>query len=196
MADKARVAILVSGRGSNMAALVYAAKLPGCPYEVTLVTGDNPQAPALAIAEAEGVPVLRLAAPATGGKTQWFAQLDEALRSHRADYVALAGFMRIIPPGFVAAWNGRLVNIHPSLLPAWPGLDTHAAVLRAGETVTGCTVHLVTERVDDGPILGQIQVAVLPGDTPETLAARVLVAEHQLYPRALAAFVECEPRRV
>ncbi|MFD1611854.1 phosphoribosylglycinamide formyltransferase [Sphingomonas tabacisoli] len=186
---KARVAVLLSGRGSNMAALLYAARLPDCPYELTLVTGDKPDAPGLALAEAEGVPVVRLPAYKPKDKTDFYAALSEALDRARVDCIALAGFMRILPADFIDRWAGRIVNIHPSLLPKYKGLDTHERALEAGDAVVGCSVHEVTAELDDGPVLGQIEVAVLPGDTPESLAARVLIAEHQLYPRTLAAFV-------
>ncbi len=190
MAERARVAVLISGRGSNMAALVYAAKAHDCPFEVALVSGDRPQAPGLALAKAEGVPVAPLEAKALG--PSFWAQLEAALVSADIDVIALAGFMRIIPASFVARWEGRMVNIHPSLLPRHKGLKPHEAVLEAHETVTGATVHLVTPEVDSGEILGQVEVAVLPTDDAEALATRVLIAEHQLYPRALAEFVARE----
>ena len=186
MADRARVAILISGRGSNMAALIYAARAEDCPYEIVVVSGDNPDAPGLALAKAEGVDILPLDAKSLGA-TYW-KTLQGALDDARIDTVALAGFMRIIPADFVARWAGLMVNIHPSLLPRHPGLHSHDAVLAAGETTTGATVHLVSDQVDSGAILGQVEVAVLPGDTPDTLATRVLIAEHQLYPRILSEF--------
>lgn len=189
---KARVAVLISGRGSNMAALVYAAKANDCPFEIVLVTGDDPDAPGLVLAASEGIAVARLPAPTPKDKSSFFAALDAQIRKIGADYIALAGFMRILPPEFVAKWAGRILNIHPSLLPAHKGLHTHGAVLAAGGSITGCTVHLVTEALDDGPVLGQTEVAVLAGDTAETLAARVLIAEHQLYARTLAAYVTRE----
>ncbi len=185
MAERARVGVLISGTGSNMAALLYAAQAPDCPYRIVLVASNNPDAPGLALAAAEGVPVF--AHDHRGLKRADFDGLiDAALARHGVEYVALAGYMRLLSDGFVAKWQGRCLNIHPSLLPAHKGLDTHAAVLAAGETVTGATVHLVTPALDDGPILGQVRVAVLPGDTPESLATRVHHAEHQLYPRVLA----------
>jgi formyltetrahydrofolate-dependent phosphoribosylglycinamide formyltransferase len=184
MADS-RVAVLASGRGSNMAALIYAARAEGCPYEVALVTGDRPDAPALDLAAAEGITVERLAYD----KATFFGELDALLRRHAIDTIALAGFMRILPADFVERWAGRIVNIHPSLLPAHRGLGTHQAVLAAGERVSGCTVHEVTADLDDGPILGRTEVAVMAGDSAATLAERVLIAEHQLYPRTLAEFV-------
>ena len=190
MTERARVAILVSGRGSNMAALIYAARADDCPFEIALVTGDKPDAPGLTLAEAEGAPVKRL--DALGLKAGYWDELGAALHDARIDTVALAGFMRIIPAAFVARWAGRILNIHPSLLPRHKGLGTHAAVLAAGETTTGASVHLVTAEIDDGALLGQVEVAVLPGDDAETLATRVLIAEHQLYPRVLSAFVTRE----
>ena len=190
MADRARVAILISGRGSNMAALIYAARADDCPFEIALVSGDKPDAPGLALAQAEGVEILTLNIKSLG-ITYWKA-LQRALEVSCIDTVALAGFMRIIPAEFVARWAGRMVNIHPSLLPLYPGLGSHDAVLAAGETTTGATVHLVSDQVDSGTILGQVAVAVLPGDTADTLATRVLIAEHQLYPRILAQFVTRE----
>ncbi len=187
MADRARVAILISGRGSNMAALIYAARADDCPYEIALVTGDKADAAGLALAKAEGIPIHPL--DAIGESRYFWQKLQAVLDAAGVDVVALAGFMRIIPADFVALWAGRMVNIHPSLLPRHPGLRSHEAVLVAGETTTGATVHLVSEQVDSGAILGQVEVAVLPDDTADTLATRVLIAEHQLYPRILAEFV-------
>ena len=173
-----------------MAALIYAARADDCPFEIALVTGDRPDAPGLDLAEAEGVPVLRL--DAKKNSISYWKDLQTALDKAAIDTIALAGFMRIIPADFVAHWAGRMVNIHPSLLPSHPGLKAHDAVLAASETVTGATVHLVSEAVDSGAILGQVAVAVLPGDTADTLATRVLIAEHQLYPRILSQFVARE----
>ncbi len=184
MAERARVAVLISGRGSNMAALIYAARAGDCPYEVALVTGDRSDAPGLALAEAEGVRAERL----TFENDTFFQVLHATLCDHDIDVIALAGFMRILPADFVERWAGRIVNIHPSLLPKHRGLNTHQAVLAAGEIVTGCTVHEVTASLDDGPILGSTKVAVLPGDTVQSLDERVRIAEHQLYPRLLAEF--------
>ena len=187
MAERARVAVLISGRGSNMAALIYAARAEDCPYEVVLVTGDRPQAPGLDLAEAEGVKVARLSAG--GDKEHLFVALDAALVEADVDLIALAGFMRIIPGDFLQRWEGRIVNIHPSLLPRHKGLGTHEAVLAAREKVTGASVHLVTADLDSGEVLGQVEVAVLPDDTPATLAERVLIAEHQLYPRVVSQYL-------
>jgi len=189
MPERSRIAVLISGRGSNMAALIYAARAEDCPYEVVLATGDNPAAPGLDLAEAEGVTVVRIPAPTPGDKSQYFNALQKVLAGHSVDLIALAGFMRIIPDDFLGKWDGRIVNIHPSLLPRHKGLKTHEACLAAGEKVTGATVHLVTPDLDSGEILGQVEVAVLPGDSPETLAERVLIAEHQLYPQILSRYL-------
>ena len=185
---KTRIGVLISGRGSNMAALLYASQAPDCPYELVLVASNVPGAPGLKLATAEGVAVF--AHPHQGVKRADFdAIIDAELVRYGVEIVVLAGYMRLLSGDFVAKWAGRCLNIHPSLLPKHKGLDVHAAVLAAGETKTGCTVHLVTPSLDDGPILGQIEVAVLPGDTPESLAERVHYAEHQLYPRVLATLV-------
>ncbi|MFL6727554.1 MAG: phosphoribosylglycinamide formyltransferase [Sphingomicrobium sp.] len=188
MRERSRVAILISGRGSNMAALIYAARAAECTYEVALVTGDRPKAPGLDLAEAEGVPVARLPRPTPTDKSQFFEALSAALDKAQIDLIALAGFMCIIPANFVERWRGRILNIHPSLLPKYKGLGTHEAVLQAGDRSTGATVHLVTNELDSGEVLGQVDVAVLPGDDSATLAERVLIAEHQLYPRVLSEY--------
>jgi phosphoribosylglycinamide formyltransferase 1 len=188
MRERSRVAILASGRGSNMAALIYAARAADCAYEVVLATGDRPDAPALALAEAEGVPVARLPQPNAKDKSQFFEALNRTLEEANVELIALAGFMRILPTDFVNRWDGRILNIHPSMLPKYKGLGTHAAVLEAGDTSTGATVHLVSSELDSGETLGQVEVAVLPGENPDTLAERVLIAEHQLYPRILSEY--------
>ncbi len=180
-----RVAVLISGRGSNMAALVEAAAKPNYPAEIALVLSNRADAAGLAHAAARGVPV---AVVESRGRTrpEFEAALQARLTEHRIALVALAGFMRVLTADFVAAWAGRMVNIHPSLLPAFPGLDTHARALAAGVRLHGCTVHLVTPGVDEGPIMAQAAVPVLPDDTEAALAARVLAEEHRLYPAALA----------
>jgi len=185
---KAPVAVLISGTGSNMAALVYASRKPDCPYEVVLVASNDPDAPGLTLARAEGVATFALSHKGMS-KPDHEAAVEQALLQAGAQYVALAGYMRVLSAGFVERWAGRMLNIHPSLLPAYKGLDTHARALAAGVPRAGCSVHVVTLELDDGPVLGQVAVAVLPGDTAATLAARVLIAEHQLYPRVLAAYV-------
>lgn len=191
MAERAKVAVLISGRGSNMAALLYASRHPDCPFEIALVASNDPEAPGLALAEAEGVPTFALS---HGGmkRAEFDAILDREIRGADARTIALAGYMRLLSPAFIAGWKDRILNIHPSLLPKYRGLDPHAQTLAAGDAIAGCTVHIVTDDLDAGPILGQIQVAVLPGDTVETLSARTLIAEHQLYSRCLADFVTRE----
>jgi phosphoribosylglycinamide formyltransferase-1 len=186
MPERSRVAVLISGRGSNMAALIYAARAADCPYEVVLVTGDRPDAPGLDLAEAEGIPTVRLSPK--GDKAAFFNELQATLEQAGVDLIALAGFMRIIPADFLERWEGKVLNIHPSLLPRHKGLGTHEACLQGGDKRTGATVHLVTPELDSGEILGQVEVAVLPGDTAHSLAERVLIAEHQLYPRILAEY--------
>jgi phosphoribosylglycinamide formyltransferase 1 len=182
------VAVLISGSGTNMAALLYASRAADCPYEIVLVASNNPEAAGLALAAAEGV--VTFALPHKGmDRAAHDAEIDAAIREHGAQYVALAGYMRILTPEFVGKWDRRMVNIHPSLLPKYPGLHTHERALAAGDSHGGCTVHLVTAELDSGPTLGQTPVAILPGDTAESLAARVLIAEHQLYSRCLAELV-------
>jgi formyltetrahydrofolate-dependent phosphoribosylglycinamide formyltransferase len=185
---KARVGILISGRGSNMAALIDAAHDADCPYEVVLVASDRPDAPGLAHAAAQGVATF---AQSPGGmaKADYEAAIDAALRSADVETIALAGYMRLLSDAFVAQWRGRIVNIHPSLLPRYKGLDTHARAIAAGDAEGGCSVHVVTEELDGGAVLGQARVPILAGDTADVLAERVLVAEHSLYPRILAEFV-------
>jgi phosphoribosylglycinamide formyltransferase 1 len=179
-----RVAILLSGRGSNMMSLVEQA---GTAYEVALVASDKPDAAGIAWARERGLPVWALS-PKGIGKPTYEAQLDAAIRDSGAGIIALAGYMRLVSDDFVAAWRGRIVNIHPSLLPLYKGLDTHARAIAAGDAEAGCSVHIVTEELDGGEVLGQARVPILPGDTPDTLAARVLAEEHRLYPRVLADF--------
>ena len=188
---KARVAVFISGRGSNMAALLYAAKAADCPYEIVLAAANDPEAAGLVLAKAEGIATFAHSHRGTP-RVQFDAMMSAAAKDHGADYIVLAGYMRLLSPEFVVEWADRLLNIHPSLLPAYKGLDTHERALAAGDTVAGCSVHLVTAELDDGEVLGQTEVAILPDDTPETLAARVLIAEHQLYSRTLAAYVSRE----
>jgi phosphoribosylglycinamide formyltransferase 1 len=182
------IAVLISGSGTNMAALLYASRVADCPFEIVLVASNNPEAGGLKLAEAEGVATFVL--PHQGmERAAHDGAMDAAIRASGAQFVALAGYMRVLTAEFVAGWEDRIVNIHPSLLPKHKGLHTHQRALEAGDREAGCTVHLVTAELDDGPILGQIAVAVLPGDTAETLATRVLIAEHQLYARCLAELV-------
>ncbi|RVT86850.1 phosphoribosylglycinamide formyltransferase [Rhodobacteraceae bacterium CCMM004] len=179
-----RVAILISGGGSNMAALVDS-MTGDHPARPVLVASNVPGAGGLAKAEARGVPTAALDHRAYPDRAAFEAALSDVLSRAGPDLICLAGFMRILTPGFVDAWAGRLLNIHPSLLPKYPGLDTHARALAAGDAEAGCTVHEVTADLDAGPILGQGRVPVRPGDTPERLAARVLEMEHRLYPAVL-----------
>jgi phosphoribosylglycinamide formyltransferase-1 len=181
-----RVAILISGGGSNMLALV-ASMTGGHPARPVLVLSNDPGARGLALAADRGVPVA--AVDHRGRAREAFeAELEAELEAARPDILCLAGFMRILTPGFVGRYRGRMLNIHPSLLPLYPGLHTHARAIAAGDAQAGCTVHLVTADLDAGPVLGQARVPVLAGDTPDTLAARVLVQEHRLYPAVLRRF--------
>jgi phosphoribosylglycinamide formyltransferase-1 len=181
-----RVAILISGRGSNMAALIDAARAPDFPAEIVLVVSDRPDASGLAGAAAAGIATALVDRGQFADRAAFEAALHDRLTAAGIDIVCLAGFMRILSADFVRRWHDQLINVHPSLLPAFPGLDTHARALAAGAKLHGCTVHYVREGVDDGPIIAQAEVPVLPSDTPETLAARVRAAEHALYPEALA----------
>ena len=185
---KARVAILISGSGTNMAALLYAAKHPDCPYEIVLVASNNPDADGLKLAQGEGIATFAHAHKGMD-RAAHEAIMHARIVESGATHVALAGYMRILSEAFVQQWEGRMLNIHPSLLPKYQGLHTHQRALDAGDKVAGCSVHLVTAELDGGPVLGQTEVAILPGDTAATLAARVLFAEHQLYSRTLAAYV-------
>jgi phosphoribosylglycinamide formyltransferase-1 len=186
---RTRVAVLISGTGSNMAALVEAARAPDCLFEVVLVVSNRPDAAGLLWAAEAGVPTLAVDHRTFGKDREGHERaLDEALRLHGVEVVALAGYMRRLTPWLVQRWAGRMLNIHPSLLPKHPGLDTHARAIEAGDQEAGCTVHLVTEGLDEGPILSQARVPVLAGDSAGTLAARVLAAEHELYPQTLSAF--------
>ncbi|MEQ7155400.1 phosphoribosylglycinamide formyltransferase [Brevundimonas aurifodinae] len=186
---RVRVAVLISGAGSNMAALIDAGQRPDAPYEVVLVVSNDPDAGGLAIARAKGVAAVAIDHRPFGKDRAGHEALVQAqLAAAETQIVALAGYMRLLTPWLVGRWADRLVNIHPSLLPRYPGLDTHARALAAGDSVAGCTVHLVTEGVDEGPILAQAQVSVLKDDTPTSLSQRVLAAEHALYPEALARF--------
>jgi phosphoribosylglycinamide formyltransferase-1 len=190
MSGRERVAILISGRGSNMTALIAAARDPAYPAEIALVIANEPDAPGLATAEAAGIATLAIDhRPFGRDRAAHERAIDAALTEARIGCVCLAGYMRLLTPVLTTRWAGRMLNIHPSLLPDYPGLHTHERVLQAGETRHGCTVHLVTEVMDEGPVLAQAEVPVLPGDTPETLAARVLAQEHVLYPAVLARHV-------
>jgi phosphoribosylglycinamide formyltransferase 1 len=188
---KKRVAILISGRGSNMTALIEAAEAKDYPAEIALVISNRPDAPGLASARAAGVATAIVDHTRFGDEREAFEHaLDGELRKSRIDLVCLAGFMRLLTPWFVTRWSGRMLNIHPSLLPQFKGLQTHRRALEAGMKRHGATVHFVVPEMDSGPIVAQDSVAVREGDTEETLAARVLELEHKLYPRALRAVAE------
>jgi len=179
-----KVGILISGRGSNMRAIVEQA---GDAYEVAVVASDKPDAPGLAWAREHGIATFALS-PKGIGKLAYEAAISAALREAGVEIVALAGYMRLLSDEFVAEWRGRIINIHPSLLPKYKGLDTHARAIAAGDEEAGCSVHIVTEELDAGEVLGQARVSILPDDDADTLAERVLAEEHRLYPRVLADF--------
>jgi phosphoribosylglycinamide formyltransferase-1 len=185
-----RTVIMISGRGSNMAALIEAASEAGYPAAIAGVVSDHAGAPGLAIAAQRGIPVQAIVRGEFPGKEAHDAAIDSALRSLGAEIVALAGYMRLLTSGFVEKWRGRMINIHPALLPSFRGLDTHRRAIEAGVRIHGCTVHFVTPEVDSGPIIAQAAVPVLAGDTEQELAARVLKQEHQLYPLALRLVAE------
>lgn len=187
--SRKRVAILISGGGSNMLALVDSMQAADHPAEPCLVLSNNPEASGLAHAAARGVATAAVDhRPFKGDRAAFEAELIKPLLAAQPDILCLAGFMRVLTDWFVSHWQGRMLNIHPSLLPKYKGLHTHARALEAGDAEHGCTVHEVTARLDDGPILGQARVPVRAGDTPETLAARVLEQEHRLYPAVLKRF--------
>jgi phosphoribosylglycinamide formyltransferase-1 len=184
MRDPKRVAILISGRGSNMRALVERAN----GYAVALIASNKPNAAGLEWASERGLATWTLDSKGMG-KEEYDRLLSAALEEHGVGTIALAGFMRILSPWFVDRWRGRIVNIHPSLLPKYRGLDTHARAIEAGDAISGCSVHIVTEELDAGEVLGQTEIPIEPSDTPEALEQRVLAAEHELYPRVLSEFV-------
>jgi len=185
MTGRVRTAILLSGRGSNMQALVAAARRPDFPAEIALVLSDRSQAPGLEAARQAGLSAEAIDYRGFSGKPAFEAELDARLRAAGIELVCLAGFMRILSASFVERWEGRILNIHPSLLPDLRGLNTHERALAEGRAEHGCTVHYVSAELDAGPIIVAARVPVLPGDDSETLAARVLVQEHRIYPRAL-----------
>jgi phosphoribosylglycinamide formyltransferase 1 len=183
---KKRVAVLISGRGSNMVALIAAAKAPDYPAEIALVLSNRPDAAGLAGARAEGIPTAVVDHTAFGKDREGFERaLQATLEEHAIDLVCLAGFMRLLTPWFVRHWEGRLINIHPALLPAFKGLDTHARALAEGASFHGATVHFVVPEMDSGPTIVQERLRIHPTDNADTLAARVLEIEHRIYPLAL-----------
>ena len=186
--SRARIAIFISGTGTNMAALLYASRLPDSPFEIVLIASNQPDAAGLELARLEGIATFAHAH--TGhSREDHDAAMERAALAAGAHYIVLAGYMRILSPGFVERWEGRILNIHPSLLPKYKGLDTFARAIEAGDSHAGSSVHVVTRELDAGEVLAQVRVAIAPGDSPATLAARVKLAEHQLYPRAVAEYV-------
>ncbi|KTS30829.1 phosphoribosylglycinamide formyltransferase [Methylobacterium indicum] len=186
MSRRAKIAIMISGRGSNMVSLLEAAQAPDYPAEIVLVASNRPDAPGLARAAEAGLATEAVDHRAFSDRAAFERALDAALRRHGVEFLVLAGFMRVLTPWFVEAWAGRMLNIHPSLLPLFRGTHTHAQALAAGVRVHGCTVHFVVPELDAGPIVAQAAVPVLPDDDEHALSARVLVQEHRLYPGALA----------
>jgi len=183
--------VLISGRGSNFTALAAAAEEANFPAEVVVVLSNEPSAAGLALANEAGIPAVCIDHRTFARNREAHERaMHDVLLSHGVELLCLAGYMRLLTPFLVSAWQGRMLNIHPSLLPSFPGLHTHERALAAGVRIHGCTVHLVTDIMDEGPILGQAAVPVLHGDTAETLAARVLAQEHRLYPAVLKAFLE------
>jgi len=184
MADKVRVGVLISGRGSNLEALAEYKRKAVPAYEIVLVVSNVPEARGLVLAKRFGIQTW--SHTHKGIERADFDRLvDAELKRHGVEMIVLAGYMRLLSAGFIDEWAGRILNIHPSLLPAYKGLDTHSRALLAGEEFAGCSVHVVTEELDDGPVIAQTKVKILPRDTAETLAERVLVEEHKLYPVAL-----------
>ncbi|WP_332811383.1 phosphoribosylglycinamide formyltransferase [Sphingomonas sp.] len=187
MADKKRVGVLISGRGSNMEALAEYKRIADPAYSIVLVASNVPEARGLVVARRFGIETWAHSHKGME-RAEFDRMMDEELRRHDVEVIALAGYMRLLSPEFIARWRGRILNIHPSLLPLYKGLDTHRRALVAGEQHAGCSVHVVTEDLDDGPVISQAKVKILPRDTPESLAERVLAEEHKLYPAALDKF--------
>ena len=185
-----KVGVLISGRGSNLRALIDACAGGRIPAEIVLVISNKPDAAGLDHARRANIPTTTIDHRQFSGRETFDVAMTEALRAAGVELLCLAGFMRLLTPGFVATWKDRMINIHPSLLPAFPGLDTHARALAAGVRFAGCTVHFVRDETDTGPIIVQAAVPVLPDDTPDSLAARVLEAEHRAYPLALRLVAE------
>ena len=188
MADKVRVAVLISGRGTNMVALAeHKRRDPERPYEIVLVASNVPEARGLVVAKRLGIPTWTRSHKGMT-REEFDALLDEQMRAHEVELITLAGYMRLLSPGFVEAWEARILNIHPSLLPLYPGLDTHKRAIEAGDAFGGCSVHVVTQGLDDGPVVAQAKVRIRPGESAESLAERVLKEEHGLYPVALERY--------
>jgi phosphoribosylglycinamide formyltransferase 1 len=200
MSRKKRTAILISGRGSNMQSLVEASLAADYPAEIVLVASNRPEAPGVAWAVEQGLRTVVIDHKEYGSRAAFEGALQTALDTYNVELIALAGFMRLMTPGFVEHWRDRMINIHPSLLPSFKGLHTHEKAIAAGVKIAGCTVHFVRAEMDEGPIIAQAAVPVLSGDTAETLAARVLKVEHRVYPAALrlvaAGQARCDGEKV
>ncbi len=200
MTRKVRTAILISGRGSNMRSLVVAARAADYPAEIAVVVSNRPDAAGIAWAVEQGLPAAVIDHKDYATRADFERALQSELDAHHVELVALAGFMRLMTPDFVEHWRDRMINIHPSLLPSFKGLHTHEQAIAAGVKIAGCTVHFVRPEMDDGPIIAQAAVPVLGSDTPETLAARILEAEHRVYPAALrlvaAGQARCDGEKV
>lgn len=194
MRDKKRVAVLISGRGSNLRSLIEAARAPDYPAEIALVISNKEDAGGLALAREAGIATKIISHKAFGSREEFDAAIDAALTDAKIALVAEAGFMRIHSEWFAKKWDGKLLNIHPSLLPAFPGIHVHQQALDAGVKISGCTVHFLTPELDSGPIIAQAAVPVLPDDTADTLAARILAEEHKLYPASLKLVAEGKVR--
>ncbi|WP_411820471.1 phosphoribosylglycinamide formyltransferase [Hyphococcus formosus] len=191
---RTKIAVLISGRGSNLQALIDAAAQPDFPGEIALVISNRPKAGGLERATKAGIPIEVVDHKVFESRDDFEAALNHALKTAKIDFICLAGFMRVLTAGFANDWRGRLINIHPSLLPSFEGLHVHERMIQAGVKIAGCTVHFVSADVDAGPIIGQAAVPVLPGDTEETLAARILEQEHKLYPTCLKLLLENKAR--
>lgn len=200
MTRKTRTAILISGRGSNMRSLVAAAQAADYPAEIVLVVSNRPDAAGVPWAVEQGLPTVVIDHKAHATRADFERALQSALDTHGVELVALAGFMRLMTPEFVEHWRDRMINIHPSLLPSFKGLNTHERAIEAGVKIAGCTVHFVRAEMDDGPIIAQAAIAVRSSDTAKTLADRVLAAEHRIYPAALrlvaAGQARCDGQKV
>ncbi len=194
MNKKKRTAILISGRGSNMRSLVEAARAPDYPAEIVLVASNRPEAEGVAWAVEQGLPTVVVDHKNFAARADFERTLQSALDTYGVELIALAGFMRLMTPDFVEHWRDRMINIHPSLLPSFKGLHTHEQAIAAGVKIAGCTVHFVRAEMDAGPIIAQAAVPVLSGDTAETLAVRILKAEHRVYPAALRLVAAGEAR--
>jgi len=185
-----KVAVLISGRGSNMQALARACEAPDYPAEIVLVLSNKADAAGLEFARGAGIPTAVIPHKDFADRASFDSAMDAEIRRHGADLICLAGFMRLLDSRFIETWRNRMINIHPSLLPSFPGLDTHRRALETSVKLAGCTVHFVRPEMDTGPIIAQAAVPVLPGDSPESLAARILEQEHVIYPMALRLVAE------